>query len=771
MAALERAVSVINRILSKAQGSSAKDVAARNKKNGKWVKFTVKGSGKAAVRERRAAGRSVANYLALPVEEYSLLDPSWIKREPGSDIFCLSAPLRGITGVDLEPTIWVSVVSDPDSKSVSFSSERASLGDATWDEKFSLSFSSSLTYVEPFKLTIILGIKAARNFSCTSRPDHGSKAAAFQRIEDKPTHPEESTANAEEQETPVAMKELERETSRLILKLVAVEEARQKDAELYEARLRTQADHIEDLNASLEEARQDNLEDVAVYEAGMEIQAVRIQTVRAKCDALAQDLKDAHDNHVNSLHAQAKRMKVLRVSRDQTQEHCRQLEETVTNCQSTIQSQEGEIERLREVLGETSRELQQAKSLPPVQPTRTLPRVPKGTVIRCETEEEAASGSHGMVYPVEVTFPAAAKEAHPGDACRDDLVHEAAVITAIGPHQNVIGLIGWASTEDMQDDKASKNESPPKDVLLMELAEGSLEDEIDVDEPMERIQALSIVHQICEGTKHIHGAGHMHCDLKTDNVLLMENGSAKIADFGCAAPNASRALGHFRGTFTTQTPKTAMKARQQGEADDRRAVSAIALEVFSGRSLHAALGEQYEQLSDGCKAELEAICQELYPHMARKKGLPRCLLMAAAEHYGKIRIQQVVPIIDGLPQELLDAVVLGINDPDALSLDSLQDFLTAAMKACTAETAREAQPAGTGAADSTAETSSCKDGSTDSRDEGMRGAEDCREAKVPASGQERRPPGDACFQAATSGMETAGCDSEFECIMSLLLRP
>lgn len=33
-----------------------------------------------------------------------------------------------------------------------------------------------------------------------------------------------------------------------------------------------QADHIEDLNASLEEARHYNLEDVAVYEAGMEIQ-------------------------------------------------------------------------------------------------------------------------------------------------------------------------------------------------------------------------------------------------------------------------------------------------------------------------------------------------------------------------------------------------------------------------------------------------------------------------------------------------------------------
>jgi hypothetical protein len=52
----------------------------------------------------------------------------------------------------------------------------------------------------------------------------------------------------------------------------------------------------------------------------------------------------------------------------------------VSSCQLRCKSAsffQGEIERLREVLGETSRELQQAKSLPPVQPTRTLPRVPK----------------------------------------------------------------------------------------------------------------------------------------------------------------------------------------------------------------------------------------------------------------------------------------------------------------------------------------------------------------------------------------------------------
>ena len=43
---------------------------------------------------------------------------------------------------------------------------------------------------------------------------------------------------------------------------------------------------------------------------------------------------------------------------------------------------------------------------------------------------------------------------------------------------------------------------------------------------------------------------------------------------------------------------------------------------------------------------------------------------------------QVVPVIDGLPQELLDAVLLGINDPDSLCLTSLGNILAAAIEAC-----------------------------------------------------------------------------------------
>ena len=43
---------------------------------------------------------------------------------------------------------------------------------------------------------------------------------------------------------------------------------------------------------------------------------------------------------------------------------------------------------------------------------------------------------------------------------------------------------------------------------------------------------------------------------------------------------------------------------------------------------------------------------------------------------------QVVPAVDGLPQELLDAILLGITNPWALSLTRLRDILDAAVEAC-----------------------------------------------------------------------------------------
>lgn len=47
---------------------------------GKWVTIKARGAGRAAAAQSDAPGRSLSAYLALPVEEYSLLDPDWVER-------------------------------------------------------------------------------------------------------------------------------------------------------------------------------------------------------------------------------------------------------------------------------------------------------------------------------------------------------------------------------------------------------------------------------------------------------------------------------------------------------------------------------------------------------------------------------------------------------------------------------------------------------------------------------------------------------------------
>jgi serine/threonine protein kinase len=67
-------------------------------------------------------------------------------------------------------------------------------------------------------------------------------------------------------------------------------------------------------------------------------------------------------------------------------------------------------------------------------------------------------------------------------------------------------------------------------VLVLERAEGSL-DAVALPVP----EAGSVLAQICEGLAQLHRAGWVHGDLKPANVLLMRDGSAKLADFGMAA--------------------------------------------------------------------------------------------------------------------------------------------------------------------------------------------------------------------------------------------
>ncbi|MFE1923576.1 serine/threonine-protein kinase [Streptomyces asoensis] len=76
-------------------------------------------------------------------------------------------------------------------------------------------------------------------------------------------------------------------------------------------------------------------------------------------------------------------------------------------------------------------------------------------------------------------------------------------------------------------------------VLVMERAERSLRERLEASspgpaetEPLSVREGARLLTEVCEGLAHLHGLGWVHGDLKPDNVLIMADGSARLADFG-----------------------------------------------------------------------------------------------------------------------------------------------------------------------------------------------------------------------------------------------
>uniref|UniRef100_A0AAU3GLQ8 Serine/threonine-protein kinase n=1 Tax=Streptomyces sp. NBC_01401 TaxID=2903854 RepID=A0AAU3GLQ8_9ACTN len=70
-------------------------------------------------------------------------------------------------------------------------------------------------------------------------------------------------------------------------------------------------------------------------------------------------------------------------------------------------------------------------------------------------------------------------------------------------------------------------------VLVLERAEGSLDAALE-HEPKPKA-GPALLAQICEGLHQLHHAGWVHGDLKPANVLLLKDGSVRLADFNMAA--------------------------------------------------------------------------------------------------------------------------------------------------------------------------------------------------------------------------------------------
>jgi serine/threonine protein kinase len=118
--------------------------------------------------------------------------------------------------------------------------------------------------------------------------------------------------------------------------------------------------------------------------------------------------------------------------------------------------------------------------------------------------------------------------------------------------------------------------------IVMECVPGGT---LDAQGPLPPDQVEAILRQACAGLAHAHAAGIVHRDVKPQNLLLREDGTLKISDFGIARAAHETAItqaGSLLGTLSYLAPEVAAGA-QATECSDMYGLGAVAYELLTGR--------------------------------------------------------------------------------------------------------------------------------------------------------------------------------------------
>jgi serine/threonine-protein kinase len=104
--------------------------------------------------------------------------------------------------------------------------------------------------------------------------------------------------------------------------------------------------------------------------------------------------------------------------------------------------------------------------------------------------------------------------------------------------------------------------------------------------PFPEHEALRIVSQVCDALQYLHEHQIVHRDLKPQNIMLCNDGSLRIMDFGIAKAGASRRLTFGGFSPTMGTPDYMAPEQVKGQRGDERtdlySLGAILYEMVTG---------------------------------------------------------------------------------------------------------------------------------------------------------------------------------------------
>lgn len=145
-------------------------------------------------------------------------------------------------------------------------------------------------------------------------------------------------------------------------------------------------------------------------------------------------------------------------------------------------------------------------------------------------------------------------------------------------HPHVISLIESQTVE------------PPRFLAMSLIVGESLRHRLQRAYALDLRVALWIARQVAEGLQAIHLTGHVHGDVKPENVLLAESGSAILIDLGFAHrpgdPASLEAEGYVLGTANYLAPERACEPRADGYSADWYSFGVMLSEMLTGELPH-----------------------------------------------------------------------------------------------------------------------------------------------------------------------------------------
>src|ERR1043166_4984124 len=124
--------------------------------------------------------------------------------------------------------------------------------------------------------------------------------------------------------------------------------------------------------------------------------------------------------------------------------------------------------------------------------------------------------------------------------------------------------------------------------LVMEYLQGQTLDEVmQVTRPLPEKDALQIASRLCDALEYMHEHDVIHRDLKPQNVMLCNDGSLRIMDFGIAKAGSSKRITFGGFSPTLGTPDYMAPEQVKGQRGDERtdiySLGAILYEMLTGR--------------------------------------------------------------------------------------------------------------------------------------------------------------------------------------------